>query len=171
MSNLNQRLSDSTPSVNDVSRISAGSTIRGEIISPYDIRIDGNFEGKIISDAKVVVGEKATIKGDIICNDCDFSGTIEGNFYVKDTLSLKGTCSVDGDLHTRRFQVELDAQFNGNCRMITPEEFDVLTGSAVAPEAAAYPEADIPPVASSSPFSIGETPAEPTASYDGIPEA
>ena len=51
MSNLNQRLSDSTPSVNDVSRISAGSTIRGEIISPYDIRIDGNFEGKIISDA------------------------------------------------------------------------------------------------------------------------
>ena len=126
MSNLNQRLSDSTPSVNDVSRISAGSTIRGEIISPYDIRIDGNFEGKIISDAKVVVGEKATIKGDIICNDCDFSGTIEGNFYVKDTLSLKGTCSVDGDLHTRRFQVELDAKFNGNCRMISEAEFDKI---------------------------------------------
>ena len=123
------------------------------------------------ADGVYALGEKATIKGDIICNDCDFSGTIEGNFYVKDTLSLKGTCSVDGDLHTRRFQVELDAKFNGNCRMITPEEFDVLTGSAVAPEAAAYPEADIPPVASSSPFSIGETPAEPTASYDGIPEA
>ena len=49
--------------VNDISRISAGSSIKGEITSPNDIRIDGNFEGKIISQAKVVVGEKAVIKG------------------------------------------------------------------------------------------------------------
>ena len=129
MSNLNQRLSDSTPSVNDVSRISAGSTIRGEIISPYDIRIDGNFEGKIISDAKVVVGEKATIKGDIICNDCDFSGTIEGNFYVKDTLSLKSSSVIEGDLKCRRLEIEMDARFDGNCQTINEEEFNTLAES------------------------------------------
>lgn len=132
MSNLNQRLSDSTPSVNDVSRISAGSTIRGEIISPYDIRIDGNFEGKIISDAKVVVGEKATIKGDIICNDCDFSGTIEGNFYVKDTLSLKAGCSVQGDLYFQKFQVELDAKYAGKCQMIGEAEFNKVSAPVAA---------------------------------------
>ena len=53
--------------VNDISRISAGSVIKGEITSPNDIRIDGSFEGKIVSQAKVVVGEKAVIKGDIVC--------------------------------------------------------------------------------------------------------
>ena len=113
--------------VNDVSRISAGSTIKGEITSPNDIRIDGSFEGKIVSQAKVVVGEKAVIKGDIVCSSCDFWGKIEGNFYVKDTLSLKDTCVVTGDLHIRRLQVDLDATFNGNCKMITESEFNQLT--------------------------------------------
>ena len=113
--------------VNDISRISAGSTIKGEILSPNDIRIDGNFEGKVVSQAKVVVGEKAVIKGDIVCCSCDFWGKIEGNFYVKDTLCLKSTCIVDGDLHIRRLQVDLDATFNGNCRMIDENTFNQLT--------------------------------------------
>lgn len=113
--------------VNDVSRISAGSSIKGEITSPNDIRIDGNFEGKIISQAKVVVGEKAVIKGDIVCSSCDFWGKIDGNFFVKDTLCLKDTCVVTGDLHIRRLQVDLDATFNGNCKMIGESEFTQLT--------------------------------------------
>ena len=113
--------------VNDISRISAGSIIKGEITSPNDIRIDGTFEGKIVSQAKVVVGEKAVIKGDIICSNCDFWGRINGNFFVKDTLSLKDTCVVDGDLHIRRLQVDLDATFNGNCKMSDEDTFNQLT--------------------------------------------
>ena len=113
--------------VNDISRISAGSSIKGEIVSPNDIRIDGTFEGQIISQAKVVVGEKAVIKGDVVCSNCDFWGKIDGNFYVKDTLSLKATCVVTGDLHIRRLQVDLDATFNGNCKMIDENEFNQLT--------------------------------------------
>ena len=45
--------------VNEVSRISTGTTIKGEISSPNDIRIDGRFEGRISSDGRVVVGDKA----------------------------------------------------------------------------------------------------------------
>ena len=113
-------------SVNEVSRISAGSVFKGEISSPNDIRIDGTFEGKVFSKGRVVVGEKAVVKGDIICQNVDFWGVIEGNFYVKDTLSLKGGCKVDGDLHIKRLQVELDARFNGNCKMLAEGEFDKL---------------------------------------------
>ncbi len=113
-------------SVNEVSRISAGSVFKGEISSPNDIRIDGTFEGKVYSKGRVVVGEKAVVKGDIICQNVDFWGVIQGNFYVKDTLSLKGGCKVDGDLHIKRLQVELDARFNGNCKMLAEGEFDKL---------------------------------------------
>ncbi len=167
------RMNDSA-GVNDVSRISAGSVIKGEITSPNDIRIDGTFEGRIISQAKVVVGEKAIIKGDIICCNADFWGRIDGNFFVKDTLSLKDTCVVEGDLHIRRLQVELDAKFNGNCKMITEEEFNQLTsgnrpGMYDVPEAPVNeePEEDysLPPVhaGQKSPFSI--------PAGDEIPEA
>ena len=72
------------------------------------------------------MGEKAQIKGDIICQNVDFIGTMHGNFYVKDTLSLKGGCTVEGDLNIKRLQVELDAKFNGNCRMISEAEFDKI---------------------------------------------
>ena len=113
--------------VNEVSRISAGTIFKGEITTPTDLRVDGTYEGKICSKGRVVVGEKAQIKGDIICQNVDFTGTMHGNFYVKDTLSLKDTCVVTGDLHIRRLQVDLDATFNGNCKMITESEFNQLT--------------------------------------------
>ncbi len=123
--------SNNSPEINDVSRVSAGTVIKGNITSPNDIRIDGTFEGRIISYAKVVVGEKAVIKGDVICNNADFWGTmIKGNFFVKDTLALKDTCVVEGDLHTGRLQVELGAKLTGSCRIITEEEFNQLTSES-----------------------------------------
>ena len=119
---------DNSINVNDVSRISAGTTVKGEIISPGDLRIDGNFEGTIRSKGRVVVGEKAVVKGDIICLNVDFCGSMTGNFFVKETLTLKSDCRVDGDLHTKRLQVELGARFNGNCKMIDDAEFEKVSG-------------------------------------------
>lgn len=150
--------------VNDVSRISAGTVIKGEITSPNDIRIDGLFEGKIYSKGKVVVGEKAVIKGDIVCQNVDFAGTMKGNFYVKDSLSLKDNCKVDGDLHVRRLQVELNATFNGKCIMISEAEFAKLTESMPGvpkPEQPAAPAAPQAPAAPVKPVSYTGQPTAP----------
>ena len=114
--------------VNSISRISAGTVIKGEILSPNDIRIDGTFEGRIQSKGRVVVGESATIKGDIVCENVDLWGKVEGNLFVKDTLSLKEGCVVSGNLHIRRLSVELGSTFNGNCKTITEAEFNKLDG-------------------------------------------
>ena len=128
---------DNTVNVNDVSRIAAGTVFKGELTSPGDIRIDGEFEGKIFSKGRVVVGEKAQFKGDIVCVNLDFYGTMTGNFFVKDTLTLKSNCKVDGALSTKRLQVELEAQFNGSCRMIDDAQFDKLAAQLGAAPAAA----------------------------------
>ena len=134
-----------TVNVNEVSRISTGTKVKGEISSSNDIRIDGTFEGKIYSKGRVVVGEKALIKGDIICSSVDFWGTMEGNFFVKDTLSLKSSSKVKGDLHIKRLQVELDAKFDGTCQMISEADFDRLCGGAApAPAKPAAPAQPAP---------------------------
>jgi cytoskeletal protein CcmA (bactofilin family) len=122
-----------TVNVNSISRISAGTVIKGEILSPTDIRIDGSFEGRVQSKGRVVVGESATIKGDIVCENVDLWGKVEGNLFVKDTLSLKDGCVVSGNLHIRRLSVELGATFNGNCKTITEAEFDKLCGAQAQP--------------------------------------
>ena len=115
--------------VNSISRISAGTVIKGEILSPTDIRIDGTFEGRIQSKGRVVVGETAVIKADIVCENVDLWGKVEGNLFVMNTLSLKEGCTVTGNLHIRRLSVELGATFNGNCKTITEAEFDKLSGA------------------------------------------
>jgi cytoskeletal protein CcmA (bactofilin family) len=121
--------------VNSISRISAGTVIKGEILSPTDIRIDGTFEGKVTSHGRVVLGESAIVKGDIVCDSIDLWGKVEGNLYVKDTLSLKEGCEVNGNLHIRRLAVELGATFNGSCHTITEAEFNKLSGIAAQPTA------------------------------------
>ena len=118
---------ETTVNVNSISRISAGTHIKGEISSPNDIRIDGLFEGRIQSKGRVVVGETARIKGNIICTDVDMWGSLEGDIYVKDVLALKSGCSVNGNINTRRLYVELGAELNGNCRMISEQEFESIS--------------------------------------------
>ena len=120
---------------NSVSRISAGTVIKGEIISPNDIRIDCVFEGKLMVKGKVVVGESATIKGDIICDNADIYGKVDGNIYVKDTLGLKDGCTMNGNLHIRRISVELGSTFNGNCKMINESDFEKFSGGEKKPAA------------------------------------
>ena len=115
--------------VNSVSRISAGTVINGEIQSPYDLRIDGTFEGKIQTKGRVVIGESAIIKGNIICENVDLWGNVEGDLFVKDTLALKEGCKMNGNINISRLAVELGATFNGTCRTITEEEFNKLTGT------------------------------------------
>ncbi len=111
---------------NVVSRISAGTVFKGEISSPGDIRIDGNFDGRLASTGRLVVGETARVKGDFYCHDVDFSGVMEsGVLLVKDTLSLRAKSVVkDVDISYGRLQVELDAQLGGTCRVLADGEFD-----------------------------------------------
>ena len=146
-------MESSSINVNSVSRISEGTVIKGEVFSPSDIRIDGTFEGKIISKGRVVVGEKATIKGDIICENIDIWGKLEGCVYTKDTLSLKEGCQLDGNINVRRLAVELGAVLNGTCKTITESEFDKYEESLVKPVAHAAVKPSAAPQASANPAS------------------
>ena len=74
----NHTVMANTVNVNDVNRIAAGAKFTGDIATVNDIRIDGSFEGRLFSEARVVVGEKAVVKGDIFATFVDFNGTMQG---------------------------------------------------------------------------------------------
>ncbi len=128
-------MSKSDETINSVSRISAGTSVSGEIYSANDIRIDGRFEGRIYSKGRIVVGETADVKGCIICASMDLWGKIDGDVYVRDVLSLKGGSGINGNINTRKFIVELGATFDGTCRMISEEEFQKAASEVQVPEA------------------------------------
>jgi cytoskeletal protein CcmA (bactofilin family) len=124
--NINGKSNGSVVDVNDVSHVSAGTVVKGEMTSLTDIRVDGTVQGKLFSKGKVVVGEGAVIAGTLACNNVDFWGSIEGDVYVKDTLSLKSTATVSGNIHVRRFEVEMGAQINGTCKMISEDDYEAF---------------------------------------------
>lgn len=115
-------------SANEVTRIPAGTEIRqGILISTDDIRIDGRFFGKIISKGKVILGEKAIFNGELYCENADIYGFIEGKAVVGDVLSLLSSCSVQGNIQIVKLSVENGAKFDGNCQIISKEEFNKMT--------------------------------------------
>lgn len=121
-----QKTSEQGAGINDVTRISKGATINGDLISSSDIRVDGVINGKVLSDGKIVVGEQAGLSGSMFCTNLDFCGKMEGDIYVKDTLCIKSTATVNGNIHVHKLQVEMGAQINGTCKMISEQEYDDL---------------------------------------------
>ncbi|MBO4625094.1 MAG: polymer-forming cytoskeletal protein [Bacteroidales bacterium] len=107
------------------SRITAGSQFIGEMTTPDSVRIDGTLVGRLKSGAHVVVGEKGVIKGNVYCKTADIYGTLQdGAVYVKEILTLKPGCTVKGDLYPHRIQIEPDVHVDGNCKMISEDEFN-----------------------------------------------
>ena len=121
-----QKTSEQGAGINDVTRISKGATINGDLISSSDIRVDGVINGKVLSDGKIVVGEQAGLSGSLFCTNLDFWGKMEGDIYVKDTLCIKSTATVNGNIHVNKLQVEMGAQINGTCKMISEQEYEDL---------------------------------------------
>ncbi|MBQ5828043.1 MAG: polymer-forming cytoskeletal protein [Bacteroidales bacterium] len=111
------------PQINDISRISAGTEVKGSLISRSDIRIDGVFEGELITSGKLVLGEKAVVRGNVMCANADIWGKMEGDLIVGDTVSFKQDSSYEGQLKTIRICIEMGASFSGGCQIINEAEF------------------------------------------------
>lgn len=131
-------------SVNDISRISARTVIKGEISSENDIRVDGKVNGKIFSKGKIVVGPQAVIEGGLACTNVDFLGTMKGDIYVKDLLTVKSNATIEGNINVNKLQVEMGAQINGSCHMITSEEFEKQLSNFVTIVVPEKPAASVP---------------------------
>jgi len=94
-----------------------GSKIVGEIFADSDFRIDGDVEGTITCNGKVVIGQKGFLKGSISCANAEIIGTVEGNITVSEILSLRSTANIKGDVKTKILLVEPNAVFEGSCSM------------------------------------------------------
>jgi cytoskeletal protein CcmA (bactofilin family) len=97
--------------------IGAGTVIEGEIKSNGDVRIDGTIRGSVTSKAKVVIGTTGNVEGDVVCQNADISGAVNGKTTVSEMLFLKSQARINGDILTGKLVVEIGASFTGNCSM------------------------------------------------------
>lgn len=102
--------------------IAQGTKIIGSIEANSDIRLDGILEGNLNCNGKVVIGAQGAVRGDLNCNNSDILGAVEGKIFVSDTLSIKSSASISGEIHTKILSIEPNAVFNGTCEMTRNEQ-------------------------------------------------
>lgn len=108
---------EKTSSGNGTTLIGSGTTLKGDITSNSDLRIDGTVIGNVHSSAKIVVGSNGVVEGDVSGTQADIVGKVSGNIRAKELLQLRGECEVSGNLYAGKLQVEPSATFNGQCHM------------------------------------------------------
>jgi cytoskeletal protein CcmA (bactofilin family) len=97
--------------------IGKGTLITGDIETAGNLRIDGKLKGNIHSKAKVALGNGAMVDGNVYAQNADIEGEVTGVLEISDTLVLKATAVIKGDIITNKLVVEAGAKFNGTCRM------------------------------------------------------
>jgi cytoskeletal protein CcmA (bactofilin family) len=97
--------------------IGAGTTIKGDLVSNGDVRIDGTLIGNITGSAKVLIGQDGVVQGDIEGQQADVQGKVTGKLHIKELLNLRGDAIVRGNIHAGKLQIEPSVTFNGQCHM------------------------------------------------------
>ncbi len=97
--------------------IGATTKIKGDITSEEDFRIDGYFEGNLTTTAKIVLGEKGVLNGNIKCSNAEILGKVSGDLVVDNLLSIKSTAAIDGNVTIGKLAIEPGAVFNATCQM------------------------------------------------------
>lgn len=97
-----------------ISIIGPGMTIVGDCETDGTVRIEGSVEGSVKAGKAVVIGKQGIVSGDIFTQDAVISGRVEGKLVATSRLELQATCRIDGEVHTRRMQLEEGAVLNGS---------------------------------------------------------
>jgi cytoskeletal protein CcmA (bactofilin family) len=96
--------------------ISEGCILDGNLKAPAFARIDGQVTGDVMVDEGLILGEKGSILGNIITKEMVVYGTITGNIQTN-SLEIKATGKVSGEIRTQTLAVENGAVYNGSLSM------------------------------------------------------
>jgi len=111
----------------DHATIGSTITIKGDLTGEEDLVIEGKLEGKIECHShSVTIGKNGRINGDVYGKVITVEGTVEGNLYGDEQLSVRQTGTVRGNIISPRVALEDGANFKGSIDMSRKEKHPVV---------------------------------------------
>ncbi|MEP7267208.1 MAG: polymer-forming cytoskeletal protein [Saprospiraceae bacterium] len=107
----------SSASSSALNSIVSGTKIEGKVHCDNDIRIDGSLKGSLTCNSKVIIGPSGSVDGDIECENAVIEGHFVGILTVRDSLQVKESANIKGDINTDKLVVHSGAVFNVSCLM------------------------------------------------------
>jgi cytoskeletal protein CcmA (bactofilin family) len=94
-----------------------GAEFDGKLTFDGSVRIDGKFTGEIHTKDTLVVGEGANVNAEISAGTVVINGTVEGNIRTTQSVDLRHTGKIRGNVETPSLSVERGSFFEGSCKM------------------------------------------------------
>lgn len=107
---------DETSRVNTV--IGVGSSVRGTLMIGGTLRIDGEFEGDVLSCERLEIGEHGVMRSDIEVREAMVKGRVIGSIRALGVIELKTGARMDGDVSAYSVVMEPGVHFTGRCTML-----------------------------------------------------
>ena len=105
------------------------TSLTGNIEAGGFTRIDGSIRGDVRAKGKVVIGERARMKGNVSGTNITVGGVVYGNIIADGHLIILSTALVFGDIITRRIQADDGCFINGKVAVCPNDESWIKTMS------------------------------------------
>jgi len=102
--------------------IGPNTNLTGDIEAGGFTRIDGSIRGEVKAKGRVVIGERARMKGNVTGTNITIGGVVLGNIIADGHLVILSTALVIGDIITRRIQADDGCFINGKVAVCSNEE-------------------------------------------------
>lgn len=83
-----------------------GVFFKGELTFERLLRIDGTFEGVLVSKGKIIVGPRGQVRADIKLQEAIIEGFVEGNIHVQGKVELRGGAVVKGNITAKTLCID-----------------------------------------------------------------
>ena len=94
--------------------IGPDASFKGEMSFDKGLRLQGKFEGKIVSGGRLHIAREARMQADVETGAIIVEGEVKGNLTANDRIELKQTARVDGDIRATKLTVDEGAAFSGH---------------------------------------------------------
>lgn len=101
----------------EVSIISKGVKIDGNLFSGGNVRIDGTVNGNVSINGNLTIGDASEIEGEIKAKNITMNGKVFGKIVTSEKLKLESKAHLKGDLITKYLIIEEGAFFEGSSHM------------------------------------------------------
>lgn len=103
------------------------TSFNGKLSFQGTVRIDGRFEGEVLTEDTLIIGEKGELKADIHAGTVICKGKIQGTIVASKRMEIYSTSEILGNIRTPSLFVEAGSVFDGNCDMSENKEKKVVS--------------------------------------------
>ncbi|MDD5504953.1 MAG: polymer-forming cytoskeletal protein [Candidatus Omnitrophica bacterium] len=128
--------------------LDVNATMQGTMIfkDPVNLRINGEFEGKLDTKGTLTIGANAQVKAEIDGEDITIAGRVSGNITATKRISIIPPAQITGDISAPVIGISEGAILNGRCSMSSSLGYTASSAKSRAmalDEVARYLEVDI----------------------------